>query len=62
MAGTVPKLQLKGEPTLDELLSEPAVLALLQREGLNPARYREHLVGLARGVWPLPQAPSTRQE
>jgi hypothetical protein len=65
-------LWFEGEPTLDDLLSDPVVLALMQRDGIGPDEVRELLSEIERSQSrgksapredlppPLPSAGSAR--
>lgn len=41
---------LHGEPRLDEVLTDPIILAILFRDGIDPERLRRSLVEQARRV------------
>ena len=48
-------ISLDGEPTLEELLAEPIVRALMARDGISPEAIRAALRGLDLALFPARQ-------
>jgi hypothetical protein len=49
-AGRAARRWLRGEPLLEELLSDPLLGTLMRSDGIDPRRFRDFLLGLRKSA------------